>query len=185
MRRPTEETVARKWPPPGLEPRPEQLLGRPDVAHHVHLPDALPDLLRRVGPAPGLDTGVGAEQVDLAEVRASGGYQGCHILLLGGVTGDGGTADLLRHAGRGGRVQVVHDQAGARGGEPAGEGGTDAGAGSCDDDGCVLQLHGSVSPVLLAGASGPARVGRARRSPVRTVGGRPWGEWLSLTRPPP
>ena len=118
---------------PAAQPARQEFPRRPDVGHDVELPRPLPGFLRRVRAGAVGYPGVGAEDVDLAEVAAGRGDELTDARLGGDVPRHGVPADLRGH--RGGRpgVQVVDDHPRAARGQPAGQGAADPRATAGDD----------------------------------------------------
>jgi hypothetical protein len=105
------------------------------------LPRAVPHRIRHLGPAHDHDAGVGAEQVDLAEVAPCRGDQFGDAVHARGVPRYRQAADLAGNGYGGGRVQVVHDDAGARHGQSPGQRRADTATAAGHHDTGVLELH--------------------------------------------
>ena len=124
-----------------VEPGRQQQPGGPDVGHHVDLPGAGPGRFARVRPAVRRDAGVGAVQVDGAELIDGPADQPLDPGLAGRVAGHRDAADLPGHRGRRVFVDVGDDDPCPGPAEAARHRGSDAAAATCDDYARVLQFE--------------------------------------------
>ena len=141
-----------------------------DVGHEVHLPLAVPHLVRRRDRvAAGGDAGVGIEEVDRAVRGLRLAHQATHVVLAADVAAHRESADLGRHRARRGFVDVGHHHARPARCEAPAHRPPDAAAASGDDCDLVSNLHAFLLSVRLRSSaanedsSQPSPGGAARR----------------------
>ena len=147
---------------------------RVHVGQDVHLPQRLQDLVGLLDPALGDEAGVGAEQVDRAEIRLRRAHQRRQRRVVADVERRRAAADGRRH--RLGCLAVSighHDVAGAGVARRHGQRGPDAGAAAGHHHHLLLQVHERTVGADVGGGWAPHPAHRDQAAAIRPRTGPP------------